>query len=73
MENQTITLNDKEYSVEGLSDLAKYFLNHISSVEQKIQNNAFERDQLVAAKTHFVNALSIEVEKENNEAEKEAE
>lgn len=73
MENQTITLNDKEYNVEGLSDLAKYFLNQISSVEQKIQNTAFERDQLFAAKTHFVNALSIEVEKENNEAEKEAE
>jgi hypothetical protein len=63
MENNTITINEKEYEIDNLNDSAKYYLNQTNSLDQKIRSAQFDIDQLIAAKVHFINLLTTEVEK----------
>jgi cell division protein ZapA (FtsZ GTPase activity inhibitor) len=63
MENNKIEINDKEYDVNNLTNSSKYYLNQANTLDQKIRSAQFDMDQLVAAKMHFINLLTAEVEK----------
>lgn len=64
-----ITVNDKEYNVDAMTDKQKTLLNHVNDLERKIGSTQFNLDQLVIGREAFaarlVDALeSPEVEEE---------
>ena len=70
-----LTLDEKEYVIEEMTDDEKMLLNHINDMQSKINTNQFMRDQLEVGKEAFINKLrdSLEAESvEEEEAEAEA-
>ena len=66
-----LTLDDKEYIIEDMSDESKRILNHINDIQNKLNTNAFVREQLEISKEGFINMLREslkEPEKEEVEA-----
>ena len=41
-----ITINEKEYFVEDLTDEQKVLFNHIADLDRKLSTSAFNMDQL---------------------------
>jgi len=52
-----ITIDDKEYFVEDMTDEQKVMLNHIADLDKKINGTKFNLDQLNVGKDAFVNML----------------
>ena len=52
-----ITIDDQDYTEDQLSDAAKVCINHINSLDQKINSAQFNLDQLSVGKDAFVNML----------------
>ena len=70
-----LTLDEKEYVIEEMTDDEKMLLNHVNDMQNKINANQFMRDQLEVGKEAFINKLrdSLEAESvEEEEAEAEA-
>ena len=69
-----LTLDEKEYVIDEMTDDEKMLLNHINDMQSKINANQFMRDQLEVGKEAFINKLrdSLEAEPEEEEAEAEA-
>ena len=69
-----LTLDEKEYVIDDMSDDEKMLLNHINDMQSKINTNQFMRDQLEVGKEAFINKLreSLEAEPVEEEAEAEA-
>ena len=69
-----LTLDEKEYVIEEMTDDEKMLLNHINDMQSKINTNQFMRDQLEVGKEAFINKLrdSLEAEPAEEEAEAEA-
>jgi len=69
-----LTLDEKEYVIEEMTDDEKMLLNHINDMQSKINTNQFMRDQLEVGKEAFINKLreSLEAEPVEEEAEAEA-
>ena len=69
-----LTLDEKEYVIEDMSDDEKMLLNHVNDMQNKINGNQFMRDQLEVGKEAFINKLreSLEAEPVEEEAEAEA-
>ena len=69
-----LTLDEKEYVIEEMTDDEKMLLNHINDMQSKINTNQFMRDQLEVGKDAFINKLreSLEAEPVEEEAEAEA-
>ena len=63
-EKKTITIDDKEYTEDQLSDAAKGCINHINSLDQKIASNDFNGVQLRVGREAFVGRLKAELEAE---------
>jgi hypothetical protein len=63
---QTITINDKEYTEDQLTDQQKVMINHIADLDRKIGSAQFNLDQLRVGKDAFVNMLIASVESEND-------
>ena len=57
-EKTPITVNDKEYFVEDLSDQQQAMVNHITDLDRKISNARFNLDQLAFGREAFVSALA---------------
>jgi len=53
-----ITIDDVEYTEDQLSDAQKTMINHINSLQQKINSAEFNLDQLKVGKDAFVNMLT---------------
>ena len=68
-----LTLNDKNYVIEDLSDQAKYCLAQIQDLEQQIGQSKARLDQLEVAKRGFTDLLTGEVEKPDEDEPAEAE
>ena len=69
-----LTLNDKNYVIEDLSDQARYCVAQIQDLEQQIGQSKARLDQLEVAKRGFTDLLTEEVEKpDESEAPAEAE
>jgi len=60
-EKKVITIDDKEYTADELSDAAKACINHINSLEQKIGSAEFNLDQLKVGRNAFVEMLKKEL------------
>ena len=68
-----LTLDEKEYVIDEMTDDEKMLLNHINDMQSKINTNQFMRDQLEVAKEAFINKLRESLEAEPVEKEDEAE
>ena len=66
MENKKtpITIDDKEYFFEDLTQEQQTIVNHISDLSRKIQSSEFNLQQLNFGKQAFVNALKEALEKD---------
>ena len=64
-----LTLNDKNYVIEDLSDQAKYCVAQIQDLDQQISQLKARLDQLEVAKRGFTDLLTEEVEKPEAPAE----
>ena len=57
-EKPAITIDDKEFLIEDLTDEQKAMLNHVNDLDRKIGQAQFNLEQLVFGKNAFVNSLS---------------
>lgn len=64
-----ITIDDKEYTEDQLSDEQKVMINHISDLDRKVGSTQFNLDQLNVGRQAFMNMLksSLEAEPETEE------
>ena len=56
-EKTAITIDDKNYFYEDLTEEQQIIVNHISDLQRKIQSSEFNLQQLAFGKNSFVNAL----------------
>jgi hypothetical protein len=63
---QTITINEKEYTEDQLTDQQKVMINHVTDLDRKIRSAQFNLDQLNVGREAFVTMLtkSVELEEE---------
>jgi len=73
-EQPVLSLDGKEYVIEDMTDEEKQMINHINDMQNKINTNAFIREQLEVGKEAFIVRLreSLTAEKEPEEVEAEA-
>ena len=57
-----ITIDDQDYTEDQLTDQQKVMINHINSLQQKINSAQFNLDQLSVGKQAFVNMLTTSLE-----------
>ena len=69
-QTKTITINDKEYTEDQLTDQQKVMINHVADLDRKIGSTQFNLDQLSVGKQAFMDMLTKSLEE--SEAEKEA-
>ena len=67
-----LTLDEKEYVIDEMTDDEKMLLNHINDMQSKINTNQFMRDQLEVGKEAFISKLRESLEAEPEEADAEA-
>jgi hypothetical protein len=66
-----ITIDDKQYVFEDMTQDQKTMVNHIADLDRKIDSARFNLDQLVVGKQAFFNMLktSLETPVEKTEVE----
>ena len=55
---QTVTIDDKEYNVDDLTQDQVAFLNHITDLDRKMAQMRFNLDQLQAGRDTFARLLN---------------
>tara|TARA_R100000951_G_scaffold20018_2_gene16853 strand:+ start:2124 stop:2357 length:234 start_codon:yes stop_codon:yes gene_type:complete len=73
-DKKVITIDDKDYTEDQLTDTQKVIINHINSLGQKIGSAEFNLDQLKVGKDAFFKMLQdslkaeedLEIEKNRN-------
>jgi hypothetical protein len=68
-DKKTITINDKEYTEEQLTDDQKVLINHITDLDRKIGSTQFNLDQLQVGRKAFMSLLEASLETEETETE----
>ena len=68
-DKKTITINDKEYTEEQLTDEQKVLINHITDLDRKVGSTQFNLDQLQVGRKAFMSLLEASLETEEMEAE----
>ncbi len=63
-QTKTITINDKEYSEDDLTDEQKNLVNHLIDLDRKIGSTQFNLDQLNVGRGKFLELLEASLEKE---------
>ena len=53
-EQPVLSLDGKEYVIEDMTDEEKQMINHINDMQNKINTNAFIREQLEVGKEAFI-------------------
>ena len=61
-EKKTITVNDKPYNVEDLSEQEIVMVNHVADLDQKLMAARFNVDQLQVCRDTFVGILTHSLE-----------
>ena len=61
-QTKSITINDKEYTEDQLTDQQKVMINHIADLDRKIGSTQFNLDQLQVGKSAFVELLNKSLE-----------
>tara|TARA_B110000495_G_C22456116_1_gene284379 strand:+ start:23 stop:259 length:237 start_codon:yes stop_codon:yes gene_type:complete len=64
-----ITINDKEYVIEDMTDEQKTLVNHSVDLSRKIDSMKFNLDQLNVGKDTFVRLLEESLNKEDSDVE----
>ena len=57
-QTQTITINDKEYTADQLTDKQKVLVNHVADLDRKIGSAQFNLDQLQVGRDAFMKMLT---------------
>lgn len=70
-QTQTITINDKQYTEDQLTDEQKVILNHIADLERKMGSARFNLDQLSVGRDAFMKMLddSLKASEASNDEE----
>jgi hypothetical protein len=68
-EKTPITINDKEYFVEDLTQEQQTMLNHVNDLDRKLSSARFNLDQLAIGREAFVNMLAKSVEESEKQSE----
>ena len=63
-EKTPITVNDKEYILDDMTEQQQAMVNHINDLDRKMANMRFNLDQLAFGREAFVNALATSLESE---------
>jgi len=58
----TITINDKSYTEDQLTDQQKVMVNHVADLDRKIGSANFNIDQLKMGRMAFMQALTTSLE-----------
>ena len=66
-----LNLDGKEYVIEDMTDEEKQMINHINDMQNKINTNAFMREQLEVGKEAFIVRLRESLNAEEAEEEPE--
>ena len=66
-EQTPITVNEKEYVLEDMTDQQKAMVNHINDLDRKLASARFNVDQLAVGRDAFVSMLSQSLESEDEE------
>ena len=66
-EQTPITVNEKEYILEDMTDQQKAMVNHINDLDHKLASARFNVDQLAVGRDAFVSMLSQSLESEDEE------
>lgn len=61
-QTQTITINDKQYTEDQLTDEQKVMINHISDLDRKIGSTEFNLYQLKMGREAFIARLAASLE-----------
>ena len=64
---QTVTINDKEYSVDDLSQEQVAMVNHVQDLDRKLSSAQFNIDQLNVGRGAFMNMLTESLAAESTE------
>ena len=64
---QTISMNDKEYKVEDLSDKSKYLITQLQDMQTQESQARARIDQIQVGITGFTNLLQQELENPDEE------
>ena len=59
-----ITINDKDYTEDQLTDEQKMLINHIADLDRKIGSTRFNLDQLQVGRDAFLNMLTASLAQE---------
>ena len=66
-EKKTISVNDKEYNVDDLTEQQIAMVNHITDLDRKLGSARFNIDQLAFGREAFVNALAQSLESDTTD------
>jgi len=61
-QTQIITIDDKDYTEDQLTDQQKVIINHVADLDRKIRSAEFNLDQLRIGREAFVNMLTQSLE-----------
>ncbi len=61
-DKKVITIDDKDYTEDQLTDAQKVMINHVNSLQQKINSAEFNLDQLKVGKQAFMTMLKNSLE-----------
>ncbi len=64
-----INLDGEEYVIEDMADEQKQMLNHINDMQNKLNTNAFMREQLEVGRETFVKMLRDSLQAKSEEVE----
>ena len=68
-EKPVLNLDGNEYVIEDMTDEEKQMINHINDMQNKINTNAFMREQLEVGKEAFIVRLRESLNAEEAEEE----
>jgi hypothetical protein len=68
-DKKVITIDDKDYTEGQITDAQKVMINHVNSLQQKINSAEFNLDQLKVGKQAFMTMLKNSLEESEEVAE----
>jgi hypothetical protein len=68
-DKKVITIDDKDYTEDQLTDAQKVMINHVNSLQQKINSAEFNLDQLKVGKQAFITMLKNSLEESEKASE----
>ena len=68
-EQPVLNLDGEEYVIEDMTDEQKQMINHVNDMQNKLNTNAFMREQLEIGKEAFVNMFRASLEAKEVEVE----